>query len=99
MKVTGQHPSKASELSSGKGKKIEPQGGDPRSQEAKGTEQAANRTSLTLNKIKDRIQQTADIREDKVAEIRERIRSGNYTIDADRLASRMIEESLVDSQD
>ena len=99
MKVTGQHPPKVAETTAGKGQKIQPQGGADRSQEARETEQSASQPSLTMHKIKARIRETADIREGKVAELRERIRSGNYTIDADSLASRMIEQTLEEDLD
>ena len=36
-----------------------------------------------------------DIREDKVAEIRERIENGTYSVDSDKIAFRMIKESIL----
>ncbi|MBI3992741.1 MAG: flagellar biosynthesis anti-sigma factor FlgM [Candidatus Lambdaproteobacteria bacterium] len=99
MKVTGQHPPKVTESTAGKGQKIQQQGGADRSQEARETEHAASQPSLTMHKIKARIRETADIQEAKVAELRERIRSGNYTVDADRLASRMIDQTLEEDLD
>ena len=37
-----------------------------------------------------------DIREEKVAEIRERIENGTYRVDSEKIAFRMIKESILD---
>ena len=36
-----------------------------------------------------------DIREDKVAQLKEQIENGTYEVDADKLADKMIKESLL----
>ena len=40
------------------------------------------------------ISTTPEIRADKVAEIRERIESGNYKIDHEKIAARLVESNL-----
>jgi len=47
-------------------------------------------------RIKEIISSEPDIREDKVSELKERIESGRYTIDYDRVAEKLIQESLKD---
>jgi flagellar biosynthesis anti-sigma factor FlgM len=47
-------------------------------------------------RIKEIISSEPDIREDKVSELKERIESGRYTIDYDRVAEKLIQASLED---
>jgi len=37
---------------------------------------------------------TPDVREDKVAELKKRIADGNYRVDADKVADRMVDEHM-----
>lgn len=97
MKVSGQQPPKTSELASGKTKAAEPRETASRHTDAREQEPSANRTSLTMTRIREVIQDTADIRTDRITELRERIRGGNYRVDADRLAARMLEEETEQS--
>lgn len=48
-----------------------------------------------IQKAKELIDSLPDIREEKVAEIRARIESGEYQIDGEKIASKMVEESLL----
>jgi negative regulator of flagellin synthesis FlgM len=48
-----------------------------------------------IQKAKELIDSLPDIREEKVAEIRARIEAGEYQIDGEKIASKMIEESLL----
>ncbi len=43
------------------------------------------------------IQDTPDVRLDKVAKLRKQIEQGCYKVDADRIAERMLEEALMDT--
>ena len=97
MKVSGQQPPKTSELASGKTKAAEPRDTASRKTDARAQEPSANRTSLTMTKIREVIQDTADVRADKIAELRDRTRGGGYRVDADRLAARMLEEETEQS--
>jgi len=48
-----------------------------------------------IQKAKELIDALPDIREDRVAEIRARIEAGEYQIDGEKIASKIIEESLL----
>jgi len=47
-------------------------------------------------KILQIVQDTPDVRQDKVAKLRKQIEQGRYKVDADRVAERMLEEGLQD---
>ena len=47
-------------------------------------------------KILQIIQDTPDVRQDKVAKLRKQIEQGRYKVDAERVAERMLEEGLKD---
>ncbi|MGE5856273.1 MAG: flagellar biosynthesis anti-sigma factor FlgM [Syntrophaceae bacterium] len=47
-------------------------------------------------KILQIVQDTPDVRQDKVAKLRKQIEQGCYKVDADRVAERMLEEWLQD---
>ncbi len=92
MKVSGHQPPKTNELSTGKTQPAVPRSPQVRKPETGDAEHVAGRTSLTMNRIRDVVRETADIRADRVAELRARIRSGDYQVDADRLAAKMLQE-------
>ncbi len=96
MKVTGQQPPRSNELNTGRAREAEQKHerhGDAR---ADGARSEPNRTSLTMHRIKEVIRNTPDVRADRVAELRERIQSGQYRVDAERLAQNLLAESLRD---
>ena len=43
------------------------------------------------------VQETPDVRQDKVAKLRKQVEQGCYNVDAERVAERMLEESLLDT--
>ena len=43
------------------------------------------------------IRQLPDIRQERVAELKDRIDRGHYTVNADALADRMLEETLTET--
>jgi len=63
---------------------------------------ATERVDLST-KAKDfqRIQQILDkipdVRQGKIQELKERIESGNYTVDSEKVAAKMVGESLIDT--
>ena len=99
MKVTGQQPPRTTELSSGKSREAEAKAQRTRPGAKEGTTPVANRTSLTMNRIREAIRTTPDIRADRVDTVREKIRSGEYKVDANRLAKNILNESLRDDVD
>ena len=50
-----------------------------------------------LNKIREIVRKTPDIREEKVASLREKIAAGNYSIRGQEIADKMLRESLLES--
>lgn len=51
--------------------------------------------ALDLNRIREIVRKTPDIREDKVALLREKIASGNYGISGQEIADKMLREHLL----
>ncbi|MBN2338365.1 MAG: flagellar biosynthesis anti-sigma factor FlgM [Acidobacteria bacterium] len=49
-----------------------------------------------LERLEELARSVSDIREDRVAELREKIRSGTYHVEADRIAEKIIEEHTPD---
>ena len=94
MKVTGQDPAKTAELNLTKGKgkdKAQPGGEKRRSRESA---LAPTRASLTMDKVKEAIRKEPDVRAERVAELKEKVESGKYQIDADKLAENVLTDSL-----
>ena len=52
--------------------------------------------SSYLNKIREIVQKAPDIREEKVALLRERIAAGNYNISGQDIADKMLKEFLLE---
>jgi negative regulator of flagellin synthesis FlgM len=49
-----------------------------------------------IQKIKQVLEQTPEIREEKVQELKHQIETGNYTINPAKIADKMLGESLID---
>ena len=49
-----------------------------------------------IQKIKQIVDQTPDIREEKVLELKRQIDSGNYKVNSEKIAEKMVGESLID---
>ena len=47
-----------------------------------------------MNKIKDRISTEPEVRADRVAELKDKIKNGEYQVDSQRLAKTMLEDAL-----
>jgi len=47
-----------------------------------------------MNKIKSRINAEPEVRADRVAELKAKIKSGEYKVDSERLAKTMLEDAL-----
>jgi flagellar biosynthesis anti-sigma factor FlgM len=52
-----------------------------------------------IHRIKQLLDQIPDVREAKVQELKSRIDSGNYRVNADKIAEKMIDEYRLDSTD
>lgn len=53
-----------------------------------------SRSSKEVQQIKEIISSTPDIREDRVAALKDKIESGEYKIDPDGIAGKIIDDSL-----
>ena len=49
-----------------------------------------------IQQIKQILDQTPDVRKDKVQELKRQIDNGSYTVHADKIAEKMVGESLID---
>jgi negative regulator of flagellin synthesis FlgM len=50
-----------------------------------------------FQRIRQILDQTPDVRQDKVAELKGRIESGNYVVDSGKVAAKMVGEHLIDT--
>jgi len=93
MKITGQQPPEFHSVKGGTGKdnqKIADSSG--RTQVT--AEPPVKTSTFVMNEIKGRILAEPEVREDRVAELKAKIRSGEYQVDSQRLAKTMLEDAL-----
>lgn len=96
MKVAGQSPNIAKELTTGQTKNKE-SASEGRGKADQLLENGSVKTSaFTLNKIKERIAVEPEVRQDRVAELKAQIQQGEYEVDFQGLAKKMLTESLKD---
>ena len=50
-----------------------------------------------IQKIREIVEATPEIRTDKVGQLKREIEAGSYSVDADKVAERMLRESLIDT--
>ena len=67
-----------------------------------GTPVATERVDLSaeakeFQQIKQIVDQTPDVRLDKVNELKDLVQSGNYTVDAGKVAAKIMGQSLIDT--
>lgn len=94
MKITGQNPPRTGELANTKAREGESRAPAEAGRKAGQAAESPMRASLTVSRVKDAIRNEPDVQAEKVAQLRERIRSGDYTVDSDRLAGNIINASL-----
>ena len=93
MKITGQQPPEFHGVKGGTSK--DNQKTTDRSGKTSGTAEPPVKTStFVLNKIKGRISAEPEVRADRVAELKAKIKSGEYQVDSQRLAKTMLEDAL-----
>ena len=93
MKITGQQPPEFQGVKGGAGK--DNQKAADRSGTLPGSGEPPVKTStFVMNKIKNRINVEPEVRADRVAEVKAKIKSGEYKVDAERLAKTMLEDAL-----
>ncbi len=93
MKITGQQPPEFHGVKGGAGK--DSQKNADRSGTLPGSSEPHVKTStFVMNKIKSLINAEPEVRSDKVAELKDRIKSGEYKVDSERLAKKMLEDAF-----
>ena len=93
MKITGQQPPEFHGVKGGTGKD------NQKAAERAGTltgsgEPPVKTSTFVMNKIKSLINSEPEVRTDKVAELKDRIKSGEYKVDSDKLSKKMIEDAF-----
>jgi flagellar biosynthesis anti-sigma factor FlgM len=93
MKITGQQPPEFQGVKGGTAK--DSQKTADRSGLTSGKSEPPVKTStFVMNKIKGRISTEPEVRADRVAELKDKIKNGEYQVDAQRLAKTMLEDAL-----
>jgi len=93
MKITGQQPPEFHGVKGGTAKDSQKTG--ERSGLTSETSESPVKTStFVMNKIKGRISTEPEVRADRVAELKDKIKNGEYQVDAQRLAKTMLEDAL-----
>lgn len=95
MKVTGKQPHGVSDLTAGKARDAGKKASRVQNEAAQEVENAPNRPSLsTMDKIKESIRNEPDVRTKRVAELKAKIKSGEFKVDSEKLAANMLTASL-----
>ena len=92
MKITGQQPPEFQGVKGGVGKdnqRVADRSGTPGS-----SEPPVKTSTFVMNKIKSRINAEPEVRADRVAELKDKIKSGEYKVDSERLAKKLLEDAL-----
>ena len=93
MKITGQQPPEFHGVKGGTGK--DNQKAAERAGTLSGSGEPPVKTStFVMNKIKSLINSEPEVRTDKVAELKDRINSGEYKVDSENLAKKMLEDAF-----
>ena len=94
MKVTGTQPQGIADLTAqkakDKGARVDRSGG----QQAQETPGVTNRAAQTLNRIKETIRNEPDVRAERVAEVKAKLKNGGLKVDAEKLAEKMLTAAL-----
>ena len=93
MKITGQQPPEFHGVKGGTGK--DNQKAAEREATLTGSGEPPVKTStFVMNKIKSLINSEPEVRTDRVAELKNRIKSGEFKVDSEKLAKNMLEDAF-----
>jgi negative regulator of flagellin synthesis FlgM len=67
----------------------------PEKQQTKADTVVLSDMAKTVQEARTQLESIPDVREDKVAELKEQIESGTYEIDAEKIAGKMLRDSLL----
>ena len=93
MKITGQQPPEFHGVKGGAGKDNQ-KTADRSDKLLDSSEPPVKTSTFVMNKIKSRINAEPEVRADRVAELKAKIKSGEYKVDSERLAKTMLEDAL-----
>ena len=93
MKITGQQPPEFQGVKGGAGKD------NQKASDRSGTlpvsgEPPVKTSTFVMNKIKNLINSEPEVRADRVNELKDRIKSGEYKVDSEKLAKKMLEDAF-----
>ena len=93
MKITGQQPPEFHGVKGGAGKD------NQKAADRSGTlpsfgEPPVKTSTFVMNKIKSRINAEPEVRTDRVTDLKDRIKSGEYKFDSEKLAKKMLEDAF-----
>ena len=93
MKIIGQQPPEFHGVKGGAAKENQKTTG--RYGDTQGNAETPDKNStFVMNKIKDRISIEPEVRADRVAELKAKIKSGEFQVDSEQLAKSMLEDAL-----
>jgi len=93
MKITGQQPPEFHGVKGGTAKDSQ-KTADRSGLTSETSEPPVKTSTFVMNKIKGRISTEPEVRADRVAELKDKIKNGEYQVDAQRLAKMMLEDAL-----
>jgi len=93
MKITGQQPPEFHGIKGGTAKDSQ-KTADRSGLTSEISEPPVKTSTFVMNKIKGRISTEPEVRADRVAELKDKIKNGEYQFDAQRLAKMMLEDAL-----
>ncbi len=93
MKITGQQPPEFHGVKGGTAKDSQ-KTADRSGLTSETSEPPVKTSTFVMNKIKGRISTEPEVRADRVAELKDKIKNGEYQVDAQRLAKTMLEDAL-----
>ena len=93
MKITGQQPPEFHGVKGGTGKD------NQKAAEKAGTltgsgEPPVKTSTFIMDKMKSLINSEPEVRTDRVAELKDRIKSGEFKVDSEKLAKKMLEDAF-----
>ncbi len=101
MKVTGENPSVGLEAyvkNINDKKNIDPSAGQNPKTVSRQDSVVLSPKAKEIQETKELLSAVPDVREEKVAQIKTQIENGTYEIDGEKVASRMIRESLLNEK-
>lgn len=75
--------------------KVDAASEQPQQQQAKADTVALSNAAKNIQEAQKQLEAIPDVREDKVAQLREQIENGTYEIDEEKIADKMLKDALL----